>query len=772
MRIYAGSNGIFRSIRAGLGNSSQTGIEPRGDLDVVLSMRALQSPISPRSNPSDGLPNGSVVRPEGSISPTQSQFTDASRSSPTSSLSRSQSLAHSGTTGTFASGDSTFAEPVVNSASSSPARPAMSTATAIKSLFAIGGGRPRSPSSASISNSAPVVGNIEEFPEDSFAHAGISLLGMMQDRPMTPVIQSATPRAGTPSLPAETHSIFLERKILPDSDRHQLEQNISPTPTPALDIPRRRDSSLTVARESLLVAPHRVSTDGAHYSPSLQPPPRKRAGTVSTVALSVSSPSESESYHYAHANRSTAESLGVQNPHLLTPSPPMPPPLPLASARTKDRRARASWSSVSTYGSNDQSPSLPDEVRSRRWSRRGSLPQRISPPYPTHSSPSGSPKSQNLRMLPVRHPYAAEMGPLTRSPSTKSDYMSDIQPRAFSAKRASASSVQSFSSTTSPVPTLGSAVGLKFGQRPRSSHRASMPPPQRPAPNVALPPTPGDNDLSGTASTSPISEVSSSPPTKMSSFRESLLQRSKRHSGSPASPPPSVGLPPRPDEATIRPTHGRTPSHGSIRDLPTTGSLLVSPTGTLGQPAFPPPSGPLPPTPQLPSAPGSPTQSSRHSSLKRRFRRISLPASTTVAIPSGSPEAQPISFLPSQPSPIMEVSIHPVPIGEPITTSQNDPDFLNLASPPTPTGSVTAVSVDTKPPQEMPEVGPIALSPPPRRASRQPAPPEPEPAMEGEASAESVSTETEKEKTQVQPDVDDVLRPPPEVDDFAPSSSL
>ena len=57
--------------------------------------------------------------------------------------------------------------------------------------------------------------------------------------------------------------------------------------------------------------------------------------------------------------------------------------------------------------------------------------------------------------------------------------------------------------------------------------------------------------------------------------------------------------------------------------------------------------------------------------------------------------------------------MHPVPIAQPITTAQNDPNFLNLAQPPTPPGSDLSVSGDLKVlPLETLEAGPIALSPP------------------------------------------------------------
>ena len=116
--------------------------------------------------------------------------------------------------------------------------------------------------------------------------------------------------------------------------------------------------------------------------------------------------------------------------------------------------------------------------------------------------------------------------------------------------------------------------------------------------------------------------------------------------------------------------------------------------------------------------------------------------------------------------------MHPVPIAQPITTAQNDPNFLNLAQPPTPPGSDLSVYGDLKVlPLETLEAGPIALSPPPRRASRQLAQTEAVATPSDEAPTTPASSETETEKAQVQPDVDDVLRPPPEVDDFAPSSS-
>ena len=738
-------------------------------MDVVLSMRALHSSMSPKAETFNSVGSGGIARLEGGISPTQSQFTEGSRSSPTSSLSRSQSVGTTGNSATSMSDNSS----VVNASNSGtltpPPRPSLSATTAIKSLFTIGGGRPRSPSaSTSVSGlsgtSSPVPDDdIAAYPEDSFTHAGTSLMGLLHSNGHEPdgviSIEPSTPRAGTPVISADTHPVFLERKILPDSDRQMVENESIAMVKGASS----RRGSIVAPMDNVLIIPQRINSDGMN-SPALQPPPRKRAGTVNAVAPSISSPTELEPYTYAHTNRSTAESLGVQNPHLLSPSPPMPVMNLPNSARLKDRRARASWSSVSTYGSNDQSPSSPDDSRSRRWSRRSSLPQRMSPPYPPPGSPPSSPKLHNLRMPTTRHPYAVDTSPLSRSSSVGSSQsrMSELQSRSFSAKRASASSAYSIGTGTSP-PALGSAVagGLaKFTSRPRSAHRASMPPPQRPPPISALPPTPGENSLDASVV---VEEAHSAPPTKPS-FRESLKLRPKRHSATPPSLPPSGSLPPRPDELVFRPSHRRSSSYGNVSNASTPlGSIPASPT--LFRPAFP-LNGPLPPTPS--SATASTATSSRHSSITRRFRRTSSPVtSNTPQSEPASPEPYPSSFLPSvlaPPSPILETPVHALPIGEPITTSQNDPNFLNL-SPPTPPGS--DLSVDARLPDITP--GPTALSPPPRRASRH------APLSVSDESRSNADMKTRESgyastsEADVSSDSDPtIVRPPPDIDDFAP----
>lgn len=718
------------------------------------------------SEPVNGSANG-TTRPQVSISPTQSNFTDGSRSSPTSSLSRAQSLAAAN-----AMNDETVAA-LNRDTMTPPPRSSITAGHALKSLFAIGGTRPRSPSTASVTaytaSSSPTPDDDEAFTEDSFGHAGASLLGMLRttnlgnERSLSPSMSvPSTPRVGTPIVP---DPMFLERKILQDSDRHLVEhENVTPT---SVDAARRGSISTPRDRDITPAIPQRVSTDGVN-SPSLQPPPRKRAGTVSTMSVSVSSPTE-ETYGYTHANGSTAESFGVKNFNFLSPSPPLPEtPSPTSSRPTTERRgARASWSSVSTYGSTDHMPSSPDEVKSRRWSRRSSLPQRTSPPYTQSSLPPSSPKQPgSVFASSSRHPYAApEESPLSRSSSIGSSQsrISELPRRSFSSKRASTSSVQSFTAAgMAQVPGLGLNGVPKFpSTRPRSAHRASAPPPQRPAPISALPPTPGEMVQSS-------SPPGAAAPISKSTFRESLNLRGKRLSTAPPTSPPSSALPPRPDEHEHPPrtfNHRRSSSYSSINGSSPLYPIPASPTRV--QPPHPPPDGPLPPPPlQSSELASSPPTSSPRQSLKHRLRiRSSPPSSETQPLPNlpGSSSPPPTSLFTTHlpPSPILEtpvhsVPLHPVPhlaltIGNPIT-NQHELSFLALA---TPTRSESM--------QDMAELhGPTSLSPPPRRMSRQAPPPE-----------EKSSDAGARTDAPVTPGDADPVAPPPEVDDFAaPTSAM
>lgn len=740
------------------------GWEPRGDLDVILSMRAqglISSPVSPFDNS-----NGHTLRGHGPVSPTHSTFTtESNQSSPVSLLSRSHSNSASNTYSTAATstlgGESALTDATSHAGGSNSPTPraSISATTALKSLFTIGGTRPRSPSSASFTP-PPAAGDDDHdvHPEDSFGHAGTSLMGMVRsnsyvsDRPITPAPSTihGTSRVGTPIIPSETHPYFLERKILPDSDRHLM---VDETDGEPIMLKRPNTNSLGLGRprdiDERFIPPGRVSSEGIASVALQPPPPRKRAGTVNTVTVSVSSPPEApSSYSYAHANSSTAESLGVslgvRNSSLLTPPVPV---TPLASTtRPKDRRTRASWSSASTYASGEQSPSSPDEAKSRRWSRRSSLPQRMSPPYPLVSSPPSSPKSQEIRAPSFHHPYASESNSLSRSSSLGSgrSRMSELNVRPFSSKRASASSMQGSSTSHATQTSAVVSKPILASVRQRTSHRASMPPPQRPAPNVALPPTPAENGANAAPSTTP------SPPTQSLStpktFRESLtLRGNKRLSTSPPTLPPSFSLPPRPDEPGYRPpvnAHRRSSSQGNPNPL-------ILPANSIPSALIQNQTSVSPPNLSLPPPPSSPTRPT--SMIKRRLRILSSPPTSP---PKTAPPMPPVDVDPDSsfnPISIPESPINNTPIGEPITTLQNNPNFL-LMSPPTP------------PRLSFIDDTPQGLSPPPRRSSRQVSTPDTE-----KEAVQSVSVDLVVGESCSDDDTADFARaPPPEVDDFAP----
>lgn len=506
------------------------------------------------------------------------------------------------------------------------------------------------------------------------------------------------------------------------------------------------------------IVPGRISSEGV-VSLALQPPPRKRAGTINATPVAIAAPEQATSYTYSHTNGSTAESLGVNVCAAMgsyLPSPALPNSSLSISAKPKERRTRTSWSSVSTYGSNDQSPSSPDDSKPRRWSRRSSLTHRMSSPYPPRGSPPSSPRSPFVRTPSIQHPYASESNSLSRSSSFGSGQsrVLELHGRQFSSKRASGSSVQSFSTgstTQGPSGVMGHKACLP-SPKPRSGHRMSVPPPQRPAPNSALPPTPSEEG----ASSAPVQ--SQAIAIQKTSFRESFAMRGKRLSTTPPTLPPSSSLPPRPDEPGFRTqfiSHRRSSSQGNPNESISSFSTLRS-SPTRGKAPFPPPNTPLPPPPSaspIMSAPSSPTRPV--STIKKRFRILSSPPS---ASPHSFPFISPIEIPTTSsynPYAIPESPIRPAPIGGPITTMQNDPSFL-MMSPPTPSA--------TSPRSSPVEADPPGLSPPPRRSSRQVNPPDVEKLQkEIEPSVKAVLTMSSDEEAPSSP----APAPPPEVDDFA-----
>ncbi|KAK7690355.1 hypothetical protein QCA50_007012 [Cerrena zonata] len=786
-----------RSQRAGLPHNAIGSFfePPRGDLDVMLSMRAQQASFSS----SQSLMSTSSNDHMGTItprvqSPVQSLYhgTDSSGLSPPSSLSRSHSKGNLNPSRSGAGGGAV---------------------SALKGLFTSASTRPRSPSSASTlstgtfqdsagssnSNSLDVVSPAKPpMEEPSFGSAGTNLLMLRSNSisstngpggsglgsptssvfsPMTPPTPITATANSTTAGPSKLSELLLDRRILPDEERH------------SADEPSFARNLLTVGDESL-------RTFG---SPSLQPPPRRRAWTSSGImspsrgsipspggpgsaitpptsavaAISISEMDEGSGrsatpppmYSYAHANGSTAESFGIGLPPRSSASSNTngaisfsgsgqsnnASSLPSPSTDGSRSRARMSWSSASSFASNDPTSSPETNglsLGSRRWSRHNSFqnpmltPPNGSPPNVSPLSPS--PPSHPHRLSGIRHhPYLAEHpSPASRSSSVQSSPPSlilDLRP--LSPKRTSGSSVQSFNSTgtTQSRTATSPSIGMANRMFRRNSHRISVPPPQRPVPISALPPTPqGDEALSSAsspASTPP--QVSSAPPTK-STFREILTSRSHRLSlQPPIQPPPAGGLPPRPDEGVFKPMHRKSLSNGSV----TMGLYSIPASPALGSP-HPPPNGPLPPPPSVALTNPTPTSILPSSSLESQpasnarqsksfVRRIRI-----LSAPSTSPPSEPIPPPPSgldddcpRPMSTMPSDVPSTPIGEPITTFQ---EALDIASdspiiPPPPRSLPLPMN---SPPPEVSSLddapGITSLSPPPRRGSRRIATPDKE----------------------------------------------
>ncbi|KDQ62563.1 hypothetical protein JAAARDRAFT_189864 [Jaapia argillacea MUCL 33604] len=647
-----------RSLSKGLGlpSSSLGSIEPRGDLDVMLSMRAqglLPSPVRTEFSTGQTLP-----RTSGGIG-----STSASESN--------------GTTST-----------AYSIRSASPHKPPTNAVSALKGLFG-GGNRPRSPSRATSIDSE------RESADESFASAGNNLMSMLrsngiQDRPSTspssPILLPISHRS-TMSRPTTSpiriphdHNSHLDRKIVVDRE---------PVAWSLID---------ESAREHL--------ARRASASPSLQPPPRKRPWTMNG-SPGIQAP---ESGLYSNSYGNASASFGnVQQSHE-SRSPTSPSFSNFSFFGTPEHKPKApSLNSVSTFASGERVSLDRSTSKSKRWSRQAALPKRLTPPSgPPPAIPSSAPSDprSSTSRLSAPHPFS------DRPSSSSSSNYSGASPQSggsimpsFS-KRASTSSAYSISTTSTSHSRSGMAP---TSSRPPPPGRMSMPPPPRPAPLSALPPTPTGSQESSFIPTD-------SPPASKTSFRESFTNRALRLSMSSPRDAPTCTLPPPPTEEDGYRPHRRSSSSAGHHDTAQSQSrtLYPIPASPLpSTPPFPPPTGPLPPTPAPPSA----AAVSRLPSIKQRLRMLSAPTTPPQTpmppIPSDSPLPSPPLPLPPQPS---------TPIGEPITTLQNDPNFLLLATPVTPTMMIPPPRNPNRPlipdrSSEYPEL--TSLSPPPRRGSRQ-----------------------------------------------------
>ncbi|KAF9649939.1 hypothetical protein BDM02DRAFT_3185884 [Thelephora ganbajun] len=722
-----------RSVRAGLGlpTSNYGGAEPRGDMDVMLSMRA-QNLISSRSR-GMSLNSGSGNN-AGGIS---------------NSGTNSQPLSQSKT-----------------QTSLSPASPKLPMST-LKGFFT-GPNRPRTPSlvgsngSIKADESSSLQSSLTSIPLSTHHHhpppttsAGTHILNRLRGnsdaRPLSPLgytpsitsISTATNKTvgGNPAYSVlggvdfPLSSAELERKILLD----QTDTTTNGASGSNWAITQRKQNLISQQLTGFNGLTHSVSSP-------LQPPPWRKQSTGPSSAtqslpqsqIDLSEP-DSATYSYLHTNMSAIESFGVHNTH-----PPSRysmsgtrPSLDLTShgnsqgsGMTAGGSVKGSLGGVGGGEKKTRPPSwtstssITESIAGgpKRWSRQGVLPKRLTPPSGALPSIPVSGTEEEVNTTPrvaSPHPYSFDG---ERTPSRSSSYSTqnshagslsnsnlNSPQNGFSTtsflKRQSGSSFQSATSTSNVSSQMhtrtstgsgtgNSGVGSYISRSALSiQNRLSLAPPQRPVPNTALPPTPTEQD-SQNSSPKSLNATPPSPlsPSSKSSFRESLTQRAMRMSlaGMPQKTPPTTNLPLRPDDPSFMEGHRRSNSSGGLSiggtSRPTTlYTIPGSPSPAEGDPDA------LPPA----LIEKERQQTTLNLNLKQRLRMLSAPASTTTPTNPLPPT------LPSNPSASTQLlaadqmilkpqtegedsygSVHTrLLIGEPITTMQNDPSFLLMNSP-------------------------------------------------------------------------------------------
>lgn len=639
-------------MRAGLGLPAHTlgGTEPRGDMDVMLSMRAqgiITSPIPGKVNSPDLAGGGS--RSIHTISPHTNSTLERNYASSVSS----HSLHSQATVSKLPSG-----------------------VTALKGLFT-GSTRPRSPSRAASIESDR---QDREPNEGSFGSMGSNLLNMLRANIADGQLPSPTaprPLTAHPTIPftgpTEAAGHHLNRKIVAEAP-------------PVHWIPNESHITKDRANRSLSL--------GAF---SLQPPPRKR---WTSIGPSGSIGDESGIYKQVNGNSSMVGSFGIRSFNDNSGAePPASPSLAGFSFGTPEQKSRApSIQSVSTIASAENgrsidrsSSSTKRSSRAKRWSRQGSLPKMLTPPS---GPPPSVPHAPSTSLLPP-HPYAGGRPP-SRSSSVHSGTSQNSIVSNLPNFSKLAPSSSGLSVNTAGTPSQSYTNGLSIS-RPGSSHRVSIPPP-RPAPTFALPPAP-DQEYS----------KSDCVPSTKHIFRDSVANRAIRLSLNAPKPPPSTVLPLRPDELQYR-IHRRSSSSGNTHYSTELYSIPASPKQVSPEPLYPPPIRPLPPTPAA-SAPVS-----RHASIKKRLRILSAPSPSPNNSASSLPRSRPSTMTTYSSTPVT-TSPPPTPIAEKITHFQNDPSFLQLYTPITPSLPNPKIRSTPPPPEQYPEL--TSLSPPPRRGSKQ-----------------------------------------------------
>lgn len=490
----------------------------------------------------------------------------------------------------------------------------------LKGLFSVPG-RTRSMShSNTVNEEPPSTPN-----ESSFASRGALLLNFMRSGGAQETGQHIDPRP-SPSSPLKTSHDVPVASIIPgpiisaaelEADRLNSKDREKPKPDwYSIQLKTPVGSTLQSASQSgsaLLPPPRARRTwtptfPAATHDHAAEAPSRR--SFQSTISLRGARLSVDGSRNSAESFRA---GLGMQNGF---------------DSPSSQRPSRSSSLSSSRAPSDNGQAGISSSALHRR--RMSKLPTKLAPP------------AGPLPSVPVDQEGRVVERQKNRSPSF-SESINTALPRMEGGRRQSTAS--DFSSQSAGT-SQSQMSNLSSMRRSFSAKRRSILPPQHPAPDVALPPTPSDQE---------DMDAQSNASSKRLSFRDAISNRSLRFSTSHV---PSRGQP-RP----LDPLRRRSLSSGN------TGAVGASPNGLVIAPPAPPPTGPLPPTPDL-------TSSNR--SLRERLRMRSAPSNPMgIRGNTGPPTTMPGSL------PLVTVSSvsslkSEAKLGEPIIPK--DSDFLIMAS--------------------------------------------------------------------------------------------
>ncbi|KAF8073858.1 hypothetical protein FPV67DRAFT_1666607 [Lyophyllum atratum] len=614
-----------RTMRAGLGLPTSTlgGVEPRGDMDVMLSMRA----------------QGFITSPTTVVAALPLEIGSQTSAQPNRNYASSISSHRSQAT-------------VARSVSSG----AVST---LKGLFT-GSTRPRSASRATSIESQH--DRDRDAQEDSFGSMGNHLLGNLHPITVDPTLgthpvttHASLPFAGSVLSPEHR----LERKITVDRPIHWASASSSIEPTPA----KQERAARTLSLGAL----------------SLQPPPRKRwtsAGPARPGPGSV-----------VHANGDATASSSSVIPEKVETEPPLSPTMSGFTFGTPEQRPREpSIQSVSTLASaennGERSSSSTKRSSMKRWSRQGVLPRRLTPPSgPPPSVPTNQASSSRGGRLSVDGGPARSRTSSTHSASSQKSFVSSLP--SFS-KRASGSSVLSGSSISqSPAASRPASANRMSMPPPRPAPTSALPPaPDQEPPKSDPFPSSSSSKPSFRDSVAHrafrLSMIAPKPPPSsvLPPRPDEAQTKSHRRNSSAASyaqPTPLDSIPASPVPPPVAVTSPFPPPMGPLPPTP----VSSQPTTTTTTPA---------PSRQgsrhrsikqrlrILSAPSASPPSFQSTSTH-------VP---TDQIPNGiAPLRRPLPPTKAT-SPAPNISPPSTPIAEKITLYQNDPSFLQLHTPVTP----------------------------------------------------------------------------------------